>query len=98
MFIQGEKLMGAYWTLTRRELASFFLSITGYVIIAAAAFLTGFSFYLVIGKLQGTPTTAPVTEIFYDTPYFWLILPLAVPVITMRLFALEKFSDRKSVV
>jgi ABC-2 type transport system permease protein len=84
--------MRAYLTLTRRELASFFYSLTGYVIIAAAAFLIGFSFYIVIGKLIGTPTTAPITEIFYDTAYFWLILLLAVPVITMRLFALEKFS------
>jgi ABC-2 type transport system permease protein len=34
----------------------------------------------------------PVTEMFYITLYFWLILLLAAPVITMRLFALEKFS------
>jgi ABC-2 type transport system permease protein len=92
MFPQGENLMRAYWTLTRRELAGFFFSITGYVIIAAAAFLLGFSFYILISKSLGTPLTAPVTEIFYDTAYFWLILLLAVPVITMRLFALEKFS------
>ena len=84
--------MRAYLTLTRRELANFFLSLTGYVIIAAAAFLIGFSFYLLISKTQGTPMTAPMTEIFYDTAYFWLILLLAVPVITMRLFAQEKFS------
>ena len=34
----------------------------------------------------------PVTELFYSTPFFWLILLLTAPVITMRLFALEKFS------
>jgi ABC-2 type transport system permease protein len=43
-------------------------------------------------KLQGEPTIMPVTEAFYMTEFFWLILLLAVPVITMRLFALEKFS------
>ena len=32
----------------------------------------------------------PVTEMFYGTFYFWLIVLLATPVITMRLFALEK--------
>ena len=84
--------MQAYLTLMRREFSGFFFSLTGYVIIAAAAFLTGYSFDLVIGKLQGTPMTSPVTEIFYDTAYFWLILLLAAPIITMRLFALEKFS------
>jgi len=34
----------------------------------------------------------PVTEMFYITPFFWFILLLTTPVITMRLFALEKFS------
>lgn len=84
--------MRVYLTLTRRELAGFFFSLTGYVVIAAAAFLLGLSFYILISKSAGSPLTAPVTEIFYDTAYFWLILLLAVPVITMRLFALEKFS------
>ena len=34
----------------------------------------------------------PVTEMFYRTYFFWLIVLLAAPVITMRLFALEKSS------
>lgn len=84
--------MQAYLTLTRRELAGFFLSLTGYVIIAAAAFLIGLSFVVLLVKLGSGPTTIPVTEVFYVTQFFWLILLLAVPVITMRLFALEKFS------
>ena len=84
--------MQAYWTLTRRELAGFFLSFTGYVIIAAAAFLLGLSFVILLLNLQQEPTPMPVTEIFYITQFFWLVLLLAVPVITMRLFALEKFS------
>jgi ABC-2 type transport system permease protein len=81
-----------YWTLTRRELGGFFLSITGYVIIAAAALLMGLSFVILVLKLQGIPMTIPVTELFYMTQFFWLILLLATPVITMRLFALERFS------
>ena len=84
--------MQAYITLTRRELASFFVSMTGYVIIAAALFLMGLSFVILMVKLQSEPTSMPMTELFYATPFFWLILLLAAPVITMRLFALEKFS------
>lgn len=84
--------MRAYCTLTRRELSAFFCSITGYVIVAAAAFLIGYSFDIVIELLRGSPMTVPITEVFYETYYFWLILLLATPVITMRLFALEKFS------
>lgn len=84
--------MQAYITLVRRELAGFFFSITGYVITAAAAFLIGLSFVVLLINLGTDPTPMPVTELFYMTQFFWLILILAVPVITMRLFALEKFT------
>lgn len=84
--------MQAYWTLTRRELAAFFCSITGYVIIAAAAFITGLGFVQLIVALGNDPTPMPITELFYQTFGFWVIVLLATPVITMRLFALEKFS------
>ena len=83
--------MQAYWTLVRRELAGFFLVLSGYIIIAAALFLMGFSFVVILDKLQ-KPTPMPVTELFYNSAFFWLILLLTPPVITMRLFALEKFS------
>jgi ABC-2 type transport system permease protein len=84
--------MGTYWTLTRRELGAYFFSLTGYVVIAAAVFLMGFSFVDMLEKLHGEHTTRPVTELFFATPFFWWILLLTAPVITMRLFALEKFS------
>jgi len=84
--------MQVYLTLTRRELGSFFFSLTGYVIIAAAAFLLGLSFISLLVNLGSDPTPVPMTELFYNTLYFWVILLLTMPVITMRLFALEKFS------
>lgn len=84
--------MQAFVTLTRRELASFFVSLTGYVIIAAAVFLMGLSFVDMLVLLQGKGMPVPVTQLFYSTGYFWEILLLAAPVITMRLFALEKYS------
>lgn len=84
--------MRPFITLTRRELAGYFLSLTGYVIIAATVFLVGLSFVVLMVRLQQEPTPMPVTELFYNTNFFWLILLLAAPVITMRLFALEKAS------
>jgi ABC-2 type transport system permease protein len=84
--------MQKFLTLMRRELAGFFVSWTGYVIIAAAAFLMGLSFVVLLVKLRLESMPMPVTQVFYDSPFFWLILLLAAPVITMRLFALEKFS------
>lgn len=84
--------MQAYLTLTRRELAGFFVSLTGYVIIAATVFLMGLSFVALLLQLQGEPSPEPVTQLYYSTLYFWLILLVSAPVITMRLFALEKYS------
>lgn len=84
--------MRPYLTLTRRDLGAYFVSMSGYIIIAAVSFLLGLSFVVLLVKLQQEPTTVPVTEMFYITQFFWLILLLATPVITMRLFAHEKFS------
>ena len=84
--------MATYWALVRRELGAYFLAWTGYVVIAAVLFLLGASIVNLLIVLNTQPTDLPVTQVFYGTYYFWLILLLAPPVITMRVFALEKYS------
>ncbi len=84
--------MRAFWTLARRELAAYFVSFTGYIIIAAATFLAGLGFVVLMLTLGDSPSPVPVTELFDQTYAFWFILLLAAPVITMRSFALEKYS------
>jgi ABC-2 type transport system permease protein len=84
--------MQAFFTLVRRELGAHFFSWTGYVVIAAVLFLMGYSFHNLLLALNATATDRPATEVFYSTMYFWLILLVAAPVITMRSFALEKYS------
>jgi ABC-2 type transport system permease protein len=84
--------MSAYRTLIRRELSGFFSSMTGYVVIAAVTFLVGLIFVAVLNQIGSDPFPKPVTEIFLSTFWFWIVLPLVIPMITMRLFALEKFS------
>jgi len=84
--------MQAYWTLVKRELGAHFVSWTGYVVIAAVLLLLGSSFAHLLLALNGEATDRPVTEVFYGTMYFWLILLVASPIITMRAFALEKYS------
>ena len=81
-----------FFTLVRRELGSHFLSLTGYVIIATVLLLLGFSLNDIVTKLNGVPIESPITEVIYYTIYFWMILLLTTPVITMRTFALEKFT------
>jgi ABC-2 type transport system permease protein len=84
--------MRIFLTLLRRELAAFFLSITGYVIIAAVTLLIGAGFCLFMNNLGSDPFLMPVTDLFFNSQLFWFVLILVTPVITMRLFALEKAS------
>jgi ABC-2 type transport system permease protein len=84
--------MGIFLTLLRRELAAFFLAITGYVIIASVTLLNSLSFVVLMTNLGNDPSPMPVTEMFYRTYFFWLVVLLAAPIITMRLFAWEKAS------
>lgn len=84
--------MQAYLTLVRRELGSSFLSWTGYVVVGAVVFLLALCFVTLLAALNNQPTEQPLFELFFDSYYFWLILVLAPPVITMRSFALEKSS------
>jgi len=62
------------------------------VIIATVLLLLGFSLNDILTKLNGELLESPITEVLYSTMYFWLILLLTTPVITMRTFALEKFT------
>lgn len=84
--------MRVWSTLVRRELAGYFVSWTGYVVIAVVVFLFGLSFAILLQGLNAGETDKPLTEMFYDTLFLWLILLLAAPLITMRTFAQEKFS------
>jgi ABC-2 type transport system permease protein len=85
--------MRIFLTLLRRELGAFFLSPVGYVIIAAVSLILGLTFdVLMTNLLGGDPQEMPITELFYASYIFWLIVLLISPVITMRLFAHEKYS------
>ena len=82
--------MQAYLTLTRRELATFFLSISGYVIISGLALLVGLDFITLINSVGTDPVSMPITQLFFNNLLLWIIIVLTAPVITMRTFALEK--------
>ena len=84
--------MNVFQALVRRELSMFFQGPTGFIIIAAVLFLIGLGFLVVLYGLNGEATPMPVTQIFYETYFFWLILLLIAPVITMRSFAMERAS------
>jgi ABC-2 type transport system permease protein len=84
--------MRQYFTLLRRELGRFFVSFTGYVIIALALAQIGLILVILLEKLRDVSMPMPLVELFFATQFFWTIQLLLAPVITMRLFALEKSS------
>jgi len=84
--------MHAFGTLVRREMGGFFYSWIGYVVMAVVVFLLGLSCANLIVVLNNQAMDKPITEVFYRTMYFWFILLVAPPLITMRSFAQEKSS------
>ncbi len=84
--------MQTYLTLVRRELGTYFISLTGYVVIAAVLLLMGLSLTLVLTSVNSQPISMPIMEVFYETLFLWIILLLISPIITMRTFAQERNS------
>lgn len=78
-----------FLTLWRRELSSSFGSPVGYVVLAAVLLLFGISFTLIADALT-KPSDIPLTQLFYGSLFFWVILLLSTPIITMRAFAAER--------
>lgn len=81
--------MRVFLTLWRREVASAFASSIGYIVLAAVLLLMGVSFVLMVDALR-EPSHTPLTELFFGSLFFWVILLLSTPIITMRTFALER--------
>lgn len=84
--------MRVYLTLVRRELGMVFNSLTGYVVVAAVLLMLGFTLVDLVEALRSGPTDAPVTELFFQSYYFWYAVLLTAPVMTMRSFAAERTS------
>ena len=82
--------MRVFLTLFKREVGLFLSTLSGYVILSMVLFLIGMSLLTVILAYNGRAMDAPLTEAFYSTPFFWFIVLLACPAITMRSFAHEK--------
>ncbi len=81
--------MRVFLTLWRREFTSSFGSPVGYVVMASVLLLLGVSFAIIVDTLR-EPSDIPLTELFYGGLFFWVILLLSTPIITMRTFAAER--------
>ncbi len=76
------------WSLYKKEIASFFSSITGYLVIGVFIVITGLFLWVIPGQMNILfGGYASLESLFYLAPWLYLFL---VPAITMRLFAEEK--------
>jgi ABC-2 type transport system permease protein len=78
----------------KREFAAFFYSPIAYVLLTAAAVLNGVVFLLVIDFLSDprAPHGAAMQMMFGGTIFFWIIVIVLTPLITMRTLAEERHS------
>ncbi len=76
------------WSLYRKEISSFFSSLTGYLVVGVFLVLTGLFLWVIPGEMNILfGGYATLDSLFYLAPWLYLFL---VPAITMRLFADEK--------
>jgi ABC-2 type transport system permease protein len=78
----------------RRELQAYFLSPLAYGVLTVFLLVNGFIFWLIISFLSDPRAGigAPLEIFFGQTFFFWLVLLVVIPVLTMRLVSEERRS------
>lgn len=77
------------WTITRRELASYFNSVITYIVVAASMLVLGFMFYMYKGGFW------QVNRVTMGR--MWEYLPVALCFLVIPLFTMRALSDEKRV-
>jgi ABC-2 type transport system permease protein len=83
--------MRAFFTLWRRELATYFRGPLAYVVTVFFLVVTGFNFWFLVNlmaSIQGVG--AQVLTQLFGSLFFWIPFLVVVPVLTMRLLAEER--------
>lgn len=82
-------------TLTRRELAAYFLSPIGYLVLGGCALMQWISYWMFVGQILRAgaaqqPLQEPIVSDYFFALFPVIALLFEVPVLTMRLLAEEK--------
>lgn len=76
------------WSLYKKEISSFFGTLTGYLVVGVFLVLTGLFLWIIPGEMNILfGGYATLDSLFYLAPWLYLFL---VPAVTMRVFADEK--------
>jgi gliding motility-associated transport system permease protein len=78
----------------KRELTAYFYSPIAYVLLCAAMIVNGFMFIAIVDLLSDPRSGhgAPMQMLFGGTIFFWILVLMISPLITMRLLAEERHS------
>lgn len=84
--------MNGFRATLARELRAYFLSPLAWVISTLFLIVNGFVFWLLVTYLNNpqAPIGAPLELFFGQTVFFWLVLLIVAPVLTMRLLSEER--------
>lgn len=81
--------MSAFPTLWKREMGAAFRTPVAYVSGTVFLLVTGAAFWMLALRLSREPSDATMASLLFGSPWLWLALLLATPLLTMRLFAEE---------
>ena len=81
--------MRTFWTIWKREVATYFRTSLAVTLFVFVLLLTGFNFYASVHLLNHGPTEISIVEAFFNNLFFWGTLLTLPPLLTMRLFAEE---------
>ena len=84
--------MKTFFTLWRKELASYFLSPIAYVMMIFFLLVMGVSFSLLVSVMASGPAGMTIMKELFSSIFFWIAMLMVAPLLTMRLFAEEKRS------
>lgn len=86
--------MSRIWAIATRELRTYFFSPIAYIVLTSFLALNGLIFYLILSAYSRPDApSGSIMQIFLGrNVFFWIIVLLFSPVITMRLFAEERRS------
>lgn len=83
--------MSAWAVLLRRELGSYFISLVGYLVLVMCLFGLGASFAFTLSYIVNMgETERNLIQWYIGGLWFWIMMLVVPPVLTMRLFAEEK--------
>ena len=81
--------MRKFLVLLDRELRSYFLSPTGYIVLCFFLIWSGFNLYATVSIINGRALEHVPAEYYFNGVFFWLGYLLLVPLLTMRLYSEE---------